>query len=123
MGKNSILVLEGGYKLTSTLLFCIAQSGEFDIHFLSRTDKSPFRYSRYVKSHHYFPEDKPVGDFIKFAEEVTKKTNAKVLLPIDAEGMRFSIQYKKEFAAFIKPALTSDLENFDTAADKGKLAE
>jgi predicted ATP-grasp superfamily ATP-dependent carboligase len=123
MGKNSILVLEGGYKLTSTLLFCLAQCKDFEIHFLSRIDKSPFRYSRYVKTHHYFPEERPVSEFIKFAEEVTKKTNSKVLLPIDAEGMRFCTQYKREFSAFIKPALTADLENYDTAADKGQLAE
>jgi predicted ATP-grasp superfamily ATP-dependent carboligase len=123
MGKISILVLEGGYKLTSTLLFCIAQSKDFDIHFLSRTEKSPFRYSRYVKSHHYFPAEKPVMEFIGFAERVTKKTNSKVLLPIDAEGMHFIIEYKKEFSAFINPALTAHLGDYDTAADKGKLAE
>ena len=124
MRKVPILLLEySNYLLTANTLYCLGQYKQFEIHLLSRNAKSPFRFSQLVKSFHYFPKGEPDVSFLDFAKKVTQKTNAKVLVPTSAPSFRFLIQNQEVIEQFIKVIPLPELEAYEIAAEKGKLAK
>ena len=124
MRKVPILILEySNYLLTANTLYCLGQCKQFDIHFLSRNAKSPFRYSQQIKSFYYFPKEEPDASFLAFAKKTTEKTNAKVLVPTSSPSFRFIIQNQEAIQQFIKVIPLPELWAYEIAADKGKLAE
>lgn len=124
MRKVPILMLEySNYLLTANTLYCLSQYKQFEIHFLSRKAKSPFRYSQLVKSFHYFPKEGTDASFLSFAKEVSEKTQAQVMVPTSAPSFRFMIENKTAIQQFIKTIPLPELWAYEVAAEKGQLAE
>ena len=121
-GPSIVLVLEGDFHLTSAVLFCLSRQPGLRVHMLGRLPRSPFRYSRYVASHHFFSADKPEVEFVAFVGSVVAKTGAGVLLPIDVPGMRLVIAHREalEKVVYLLPLPTAEV--YETATDKSRLA-
>lgn len=124
MKQIPILVLEyADYWLTANTLYCLAQNRLFDIHFLSRTIKSPFRFLPRIKSLSYFPKEAPDESFLAFIKQVAEKTKARVLVPTNGSSFSLVAQYKEAIQEFIGVIPVPEHWAYTTAADKGLLAD
>ena len=121
-GPSIVLVLEGDFHLTSAVLFCLSRQPGLRVHMLGRLPRSPFRYSRYVASHHFFSADKPEAEFVAFVGSVVAKTGAGVLLPIDVPGMRLVIAHREALEKVVSLLPLPTAEVYETATDKSRLA-
>lgn len=121
-GPSIVLVLEGDFHLTSAVLFCLSRQPGLRVHMLGRLPRSPFRYSRYVASHHFFSADKPEVEFVAFVGSVVAKTGAGVLLPIDVPGMRLVIAHREALEKVVPLLPLPTAEVYETATDKSRLA-
>lgn len=117
-----ILVLEGEYRLTAAVLFCLSLRKNVVIHLVSRDATSPFRYSRYVAAHHCRVRPAFDADFLAFAQRVAERTRAQVLLPVDVEGMRFAIAHREALEAVVRVLPLPSAAAYEVAADKSLLA-
>ena len=121
-GPFNVLVLEGDFHLTSAVLFCLSRQPGLRVHMLDRLPRSPFRYSRFVASHHFFSADKPEAEFVAFVGSVVAKTGAGVLLPIDVPGMRLVITHREALEKVVHLLPLPTAEVYETATDKSRLA-
>ena len=121
-GPSTVLVLEGDFHLTAAVLFCLSRQPGLRVHMLSRLPHSPFRYSRYVASHHLFSADKPEAEFVAYVGDVVAKTGAGVLLPIDVPGMRLVIAHREALEKVVHLLPLPTAEAYETATDKSRLA-
>jgi predicted ATP-grasp superfamily ATP-dependent carboligase len=117
-----VLVLEGEYRLTAAVLFCLSRDQRVAVHLVSREAASPFRYSRYVRSHHHLARPSFDASFLAFAQVVATRTHAQVLLPVDVEGMRFALAYRRQLEAVVQVLPLPSSEAYEIAADKSRLA-
>jgi predicted ATP-grasp superfamily ATP-dependent carboligase len=122
MEKLTVLVLEGEYRLTAAVLFCLSREPRVVIHMVSRDEGSPFRYSRYVRSHHQQPQAQFDASFLVFIQATALQTKAQVLLPVDVEGMRFAIAYRRELEQALRVLPLPSAQAYEIAADKSRLA-
>ncbi|MBD2722165.1 ATP-grasp domain-containing protein [Hymenobacter armeniacus] len=122
MEKLIVLVLEGEYRLTAAVLFCLSRDERMVVHMVSRDATSPFRYSRYVRSHHRQPQGAFDADFVPFVQQVAARTAAQVLLPIDVEGMRFCIAHHPALETALRVLPLPSAHAYEIAADKSWLA-
>ena len=121
--KNLIvLVLEGEYRLTAAVLFCLHQQPGLQVHMVSREEASPFRYSRYLRSHHHQEQPAFRADFVPFVALVAGRTGAQVLLPVDVEGMRFAIAHRAALEGVLRVVPLPSAGAYEIAADKSRLA-
>ena len=117
-----VLVLEGEYRLTAAVLFCLSLRKNVVIHLVSRDATSPFRYSRYVSSHHCQVTATFGVDFVAFIQLVAGRTRAQVLLPVDVEGMRFAIAHRAALETAVRVLPLPSAAAYEVAADKSLLA-
>lgn len=117
-----VLVLEGEYRLTAAVLFCLNQQKKVVIHMVSRDATSPFRYSRYVSSHHCLASPAFEAEFVPFIQLVAERTRAQVLLPVDVEGMRFAIAHRAALETVLPVLPLPGATAYEVAADKSLLA-
>lgn len=117
-----VLVLEGEYRLTAAVLFCLSRDPRVAVHVVSREAASPFRYSRYVRSHHHLARPAFDASFLAFAQVVATRTHAQVLLPIDVEGMRFALAHRRQLEAVVRVLPLPSAATYEIAADKSQLA-
>jgi predicted ATP-grasp superfamily ATP-dependent carboligase len=117
-----VLVLEGEYRLTGAVLFCLSQQPGTTVHLLTRDADSPYQYSRYVRTCHVFDPGLPEADFVTFAQDVAQATLAEVFLPIDVAGMRFTIANRLALESVLPVLPLPTALNYEIAADKGRLA-
>ncbi|WP_035563456.1 ATP-grasp domain-containing protein [Hymenobacter sp. IS2118] len=122
MNKLIVLVLEGEYRLTAAVLFCLSRSPRVAIHMVSRDATSAFRYSRYVRSHHHQTQSEFDEAFAQFVHKVAMRTRAGVLLPVDVEGMRFCIAWREELEKTLPVLPLPSTQTYEIAADKSWLA-
>ncbi|GAC1376167.1 MAG: hypothetical protein NVSMB30_21200 [Hymenobacter sp.] len=118
----TVLVLEGDFHLTAAVLFCLSRQPGLRVHMLGRVPRSPFRFSRYVRSYHHFAADKPEVEFVAFMGRVVAETEAEVLLPIDVPGMRLAIAHREELEKVVRVLPLPTAEAYETATDKSRLA-
>ena len=120
--KLVVMILEGNFRLTGAVLFCLSREPQIVVHMLSRQALSPYRYSRYVRAHHYFPVENSDAQFVAFARQLATETGARVFLPVDVPGMRFTIAHRQQLAPqlHVLPLPTADA--YEIATDKGRLA-
>ena len=117
-----VLVLEGEYRLTAAVLFCLSLREKLVIHLVSRDATSPFRYSRYVRAHHCQAGPALGPAFVAFALRVAGRTGAQVLLPVDVEGMRFAIAHRAALETGLRVLPLPGAAAYEVAADKSLLA-
>jgi predicted ATP-grasp superfamily ATP-dependent carboligase len=118
----TVLVLEGDYRLTAAVLFCLSQQAELQVHLLTRNARSPFRLSHYIHSYHTFRQGTPDADFVEFARQVGQRIGAEVLLPVDVAGMRFVIAHRPALEKSLRVLPLPAAINYEIAGDKGLLA-
>lgn len=123
MERIPVLILAWDYWLTVNTLYCLQQQKHVELHFLSHQDKNPFRFSRRIKSHHYFLKNAPDEARVAFIKQVVEKTGARVLMPINRVGFEFAIQNKEALQRFVALIPVPELWSFKIAEDKGQLAE
>ena len=122
MKKLTVLVLEGEYRLTAAVLFCLSRAPEVVIHLVSHEAGSPFRYSRYVRSHHHLARPALDAEFLAFVTQLVGRVSAQVLLPVDVEGMRFAIAQRAALEAVVRVLPLPSADAYEIAADKSLLA-
>lgn len=120
-GPLTVLVLEGDYRLTGAVLFCLSRQAGVRVHLLSRDRLSPYRFSGYVRKFHLLPPDKPAAEFVAFAQQTARRTRADVLLPVDVAGMRFVIAHRPALAAAVRLLPLPEAAYYEIATDKGLL--
>ena len=121
-GPRTVLVLEGDFHLTAAVLFCLSREPDLRVHMVSRVPRSPFRFSRYVRTHRYLAAAASDADFVAFVGRVVAETGADVLLPIDVPGMRLVIAHRAELARQVHLLPLPTAEAYETATDKSRLA-
>ena len=118
-----VLVLEGEYRLTGAVLFCLGQADDIEVHVVQQAAASPYQYSRYVRSHHRYAPELPEAGFVDFVRDVATDVNAAVLLPVDVAGMRWAIRHAAALAPELRCLPLPTAEAYETAADKSRLAD
>lgn len=118
----SVLVLEGEYRLTGAVLFCLSRQPGLVVRLLSRDARSPYRFSVYVRTHHVLGPEKSAAEFVAFARHVAQATRAQVLLPVDVPGMRFAIAHRAALAPVLRVLPLPNAAHYETATDKALLA-
>ena len=118
----TVLLLEGEYRLTGAVLFCLSQQTGVRVHLLSRNVRSPFRFSSHVRKHHVCCLDRPETEFVEYVQTVARQIQANVLLPVDVPGMRFVIAHRAALAAAVPVLSLPSAANYEIANDKGWLA-
>lgn len=117
----TVLVLEGEYRLTGAVLFCLSRQPGVRAHLLSRDARSPYRFSHYVRSFHLLGPESPAEVFVAFVQNAACALGADVLLPVDVAGMRFVIEHRAALAAAVPLLPLPASAYYEIATDKGLL--
>ena len=117
----TVLVLEGDYRLTGAVLFCLSRQAGVRVHLLSRDVRSPYRFSNYVRSFHLLAPEIPEEVFVAFVQNAARATGAKVLLPVDVAGMRFAIAHRAALETAMRLLPLPAAAYYEIATDKGLL--
>ena len=117
----TVLVLEGEYRLTGAVLFCLSRQARVRVHLLSRDRLSPYRFSSYVHSFHLLAPESPAEVFVAFIQNAARATGAEVLLPVDVAGMRFVIAHRTALATALHLLPLPAAAYYEIATDKGLL--
>ncbi|MBU6120449.1 ATP-grasp domain-containing protein [Hymenobacter siberiensis] len=117
----TVLVLEGEYRLTGAVLFCLSRQPGVRAHLLSRDARSPYQFSHYVRSFHLLGPESPAEVFVAFVQNAAHATGAEVLLPVDVAGMRFVIEHRAALAAAVPLLPLPAAAYYEIATDKGLL--
>ena len=120
--RLTVLVLEGEYRLTGAVLFCLSRQPGLRVHLLTRDTGSPYRFSTHVRTIHVAPAGLPDASLAAFAGEVALATGAEVLLPVDVAGMRFAIAQRPALETTLRVLPLPTAAYYEIAADKGLLA-
>ena len=124
MRQIPILVVGySNYWLSAPTLYCLGRARQFDIHFVTRAPKNPFRFSTRIKSNGSFPKTEPDEAFVAYIKQLVQKTKAQVLLPTDAHATRFVIEHKEALGQFVAVIPLPDLWAYNIASDKGLMAD
>ncbi|TDQ31408.1 ATP-grasp domain-containing protein [Zeaxanthinibacter enoshimensis] len=119
----SVLIPDGESFYLRTVLHCLSRIKGVRIFVLSSARYTPMRFSRYVHryEHHDFKED--TSAWIELINRKMKEHRIDVLMPIFEVGIRKLVEHRQKLLYPEKTLLPSSLADFDTANDKGKLAE
>lgn len=118
----TVLVLEGDYRLTAAVLFCLSRQAELRVHLLTRDPRSPFKFSSQIRTCHAFSPEPSDAEFVEFARQVAYRIGAEVLLPVDVAGMRFVIAHRPALEKSLRLLPLPTAMNYQIAGDKGLLA-
>ena len=121
-GRLTVLVLEGEYRLTGAVLFCLSRQPGLRVHLLTRDARSPYRFSSHVRATHVAPVGLPDAGLAAYAAAVALATGAEVLLPVDVPGMRFAIAQRPALETALRVLPLPTAAYYEIAADKGLLA-
>ncbi len=117
----TVLVLEGDYRLTGAVLFCLSRQAGVRVHLLARDPLSPYRFSGYVRKFHLLAPDRSEVEFVAFAQQTARRTKADVLLPVDVAGMRFVLAHRAALATACRLLPLPEAAYYEIATDKGLL--
>ncbi len=120
--EPSILIIDGDQFFSTLVLSCFSRVPKLKVHVLSTDPKTPARLSRLSTSFHLY---NPSNDeeYIEVIREVAKKVGATVLLAVSRLGILFAIRNLKVLQQIAPVAPVPPLNSFETAQDKGLLAE
>lgn len=118
----TVLVLEGEYRLTRAVLFCLSQWPGMRVHLLTRSTHNYYRFSGYLRACHVCAPGQSDAAFVAFTQQVAQTTQAQVLMPVDVAGMRFVIAHRPAFEATMRVLPLPSAAYYEIASDKGLLA-
>ena len=118
----TVLLLEGDYRLTGAVLFCLSRQPGVAVHLLTRNARSPYRFSAHVRKTHAGAPGQSPADFVAFARQAARAAGADVLLPVDVAGMRWLIAHRPALAPAVNLLPLPTTEFYEIATDKGLLA-
>jgi D-aspartate ligase len=118
--QTNLLLLDGDSVFAHNVATCLAEQSHLRLHVLSRTPRTPLRFSRHCSSYHiYAPTDD--AQRVRAIRENIRRTEAEILLPVGQDAIRWVIKHQKEFTDILALPLMPDLTIFDTVADKWRL--
>jgi len=118
-----VLVPDGEQFHLTQILNCFADSGGIRLFVLSSQKYTHVRYSRNVDTFIYFPTPKADIDWIEKVNQVCKAHQIDVLMPIFEKRIRTLIAFRDRLLLQNRLLVPPTLESFDSANDKGLLAD
>ncbi len=120
--EPTILIIDGELFFTTLVLSCFSRIPNLKVHVLSTDPNTPARQSGLSASFHLY---NPSNDeeYIEAIREVAQKVSATVLLAVSRLGILFTIRNLKVLQQIAPVAPVPPLNSFETAQDKGLLAE
>lgn len=121
--KISILIPDGESHILLYVVNCLSNIKGLEIYVMSNKRKNPMRYSRYVKCFSYYDKTDSNQDWIHNINQEVKKHKIDVVMPIFETGIKILTANKNFINDTTKLGLLPTLISFDTAINKGLLAE
>lgn len=118
----SVLIPDGEHDTSFKVMTCLAQVPKIRIHVLSNEKITRTRYSRFCASFH-FRESGREDDWFEQIRIIAEKEAADVILPGSEAGTRFACAWRERLSEFMTLPPLPSLHFFDTAVDKGSLAD
>lgn len=119
----SVLIPDGESHILIYVVNCLAQQKRVKIYVMSNKKDNPMRYSRYVKCFSYYKKSHSDEEWIHNINKEVRKHNIDVIMPIFEIGIKTLIANKKHIEDISKLGLLPALMSFDTAINKGELAQ
>ncbi len=120
--QQSVLIIDGNRYVGYLVLSCLAQVPDYKIHVLATDANSSLRQSRLHASFH-LADPKNDEDYLETIRTVARKVGATLLMPASRIGIHFAIRNLKALQQIARVIPVPPLDSFETAEDKGKLAE
>lgn len=121
--RLSILIPDGQNHLAIPVINCLATSNQYKIYLLSNLEYTPMRFSRHVNHFLYSPKPKNEEDWINTIDNTVENHGIDFIMPVFVGSFRKLILHKSKLKSAKKLMLLPDLDNFDTANDKGLLSQ
>lgn len=121
--KLHVLIPDGDTILSLSVIRCLSDLENVDLHIVSRKKWVESRFSRKIKSFTFYAESNDDKGFIHFLTEIIEIKNINVLLPIHYPTIRLLSQYRNVFETCNIGVFASAVEQLDLANNKGSLAK
>jgi D-aspartate ligase len=121
--KLHVLIPDGDTILSLSVIRCLSDLENVDLHIVSSKKWVESRFSRKIKSFTLYAESNNDEGFIQFLTEIIKNKNINVLVPIHYPTIRLLSKYRQVFEACNIRVFTSSAEQLDLANNKGTLAK
>lgn len=118
-----ILIPDGHNPMLAGVLQCLSDVKGVKIYVMAELWLLPVRLSRYVHNFRYFPPAKDPEKWIERVNEQTVRYSIDVILPVYVTAIRHLIEYRDKLEKPEALLLPPDLIAFDTANNKGILAD
>lgn len=120
MNRNfSVLIPDGESPFAFHVLTCLAQSGRFDIHLLSRRPDAMTKYSRAKKSFHVISAGQ---DYLEYIKEFCSRIHVDLILPVDWSAILYFAERQQPTKEIAGLCLMDNSQNLRSVSDKGSLA-
>jgi len=119
--KKSILIPDSDGSHLMNIVDCFSRKKDFHIHIMSNQKRLPMRYSRFVQRWTYYRDTADNNEWIQKINEVLKKYDIDVILPLSEIVVRRIIANKSLLLNPNKLCLLPELKNFDKARNKWTL--
>ena len=121
--KMNVLIPDGDTILSMSVIRCVSDLENVNIHIASSKKWVESRFSRKIMSFTFYRRSDHEEDFIDLLTEIIKNKKINVLLPIHYPTIRLLSKYRHVFKAFNMRVFTSAVEELDLADNKGTLAK
>ena len=121
--KISILIPDGESHILLYVVNCLSNIKGLQIYVMSNIKNNPMRYSRYIKGFSFYKKTDSNIDWINNINKEIEKHNIEVVMPIFEIGIKTLTEYRLKILHKDKLGLLPSFANFNTAKNKGLLAE
>lgn len=120
--KISVLIPDGGPIITLSVLNCLSEYKNIDIHLIHVYKKiTGLKYSNKISSYTFYNRTDDEKDYINFIKHEIGKKNIDILLPIYFESIRVISKFRGEFKALNINLLSTSVKASDIVNDKWEL--
>ncbi|MDO5980420.1 ATP-grasp domain-containing protein [Flavivirga spongiicola] len=118
---TSVLIPDGESHLLRLVINCLAINNDIQIYVMTNKKISEMRFSRYVYKYIYVSKKHDEFQWINSINDIVKKYNIDLVVPIFEAGIQKMIENKKFLDCPKKICLLPSYESLTIAGDKGLL--
>jgi len=118
----TVLIPDGEKNFSAPVITCLSQVPGLKVHIVSERHLAPSRFSRHIRNYHFIQSIQDPKEWVERICTIAINTGVDVILPVDQPAIRAFSQYQDSIPNPIRVAPLPQLEPFDIAADKWKLA-
>ncbi len=117
----NVLIPDGERVLALNVINCLSEFRNVDIYVLSKKKWTETRFSKNIKSFHYFVEKITEEEWIDIIKGEIIKSEINVLFPVEIENIRLLSEYDEHFRLLMPNLILPSVHSFDLANNKWSL--